>query len=132
MEEKKEFVERKRWAFLGLPFTFTVYSVGEEYLTINKGFLNKVEDDCYMYKITDVKLQRSLGERLFGTGTVVCYSSDVTDQKIELKHVKHSKELKDYILDMSEKARLRRRTMNVQNIGADVADLDGDGIPDDM
>lgn len=132
MADRGDFVERKRWGFFGLPFTFTVYSIGEEYLTIDKGLINKTEDDCYIYKITDVKLQRSLTERWFGTGTVICYSSDVTDQKIVLQHIKRSKEIKDYILEVSEKARLRRRTMNVQNIGVDVADLNGDGIPDDI
>lgn len=132
MAERGDYIERKRWGFFGLPFTFTVYSIGEEYLTIDKGLINKTEDDCYIYKITDVKLQRSMFERWFGTGTVICYSSDATDQKIVLEHIKRSKEIKDYILEVSEKARLRRRTMNVQNIGVDVADIDGDGIPDNI
>ena len=35
-----QFVERKRWLFLGLPFTFTKYTVKEDVLTINKGFFN--------------------------------------------------------------------------------------------
>ena len=132
MAERGDYIERKRWGFFGLPFTFTVYSIGEEYLTIDKGLINKTEDDCYIYKITDVKLQRSMFERWFGTGTVICYCSDATDQKIVLEHIKRSKEIKDYILEVSEKARLRRRTMNVQNIGVDVADIDGDGIPDNI
>ena len=29
-----EFVERKRWLFLGLPFTFTKYIIKEKILTI--------------------------------------------------------------------------------------------------
>ena len=132
MADRGDYIERKRWGFFGLPFTFTVYSIGEEYLTIDKGLINKTEDDCYIYKITDVKLQRSMFERWFGTGTIICYSSDATDQKIVLQHIKRSKEIKDYILEASEKARLRRRTMNVQNIGVDVADIDGDGIPDNI
>ena len=46
-----EFVERKRWLFLGLPFTFTKYIIKENVLTIDSGFFKKVENDCYMYKI---------------------------------------------------------------------------------
>ena len=89
--------ERKRWIFLGLPFTFTVYKVGEEILTVDKGFFTKFEEDCYIYKIQDVKLRTSIGERIFGLGTVVCYTGDTTDQVLELKHIKHSKVVKDYI-----------------------------------
>ena len=40
-----EFVERKRWLFLGLPFTFTKYSIKENTLTIESGFFKKVEND---------------------------------------------------------------------------------------
>ncbi len=127
--------ERKRWIFLGLPFTFTVYKVGEEILTVDKGFFTKLEDDCYIYKIQDVKLRTSIGERIFGLGTVVCYTGDTTDQVLELKHIKNSKVVKDYILSQSETMRLKRRTINMQNIGVDaqnLMDADGDGIPDSV
>ena len=64
-----EFVERKRWLFLGLPFTFTKYIIKENVLTIDSGFFKKVENDCYMYKIQDVELNASLMERAFGLGS---------------------------------------------------------------
>ncbi len=67
-----EFKEKKRWVFLGLPLTFTTYTIKEEVLTINEGFLNQRENDCYMYKIQDVTLNSSLMERIFGLGTIVC------------------------------------------------------------
>ena len=38
------FRQRKRWVFLGLPFTFTKYHIKEECVTINKGFFNKIEN----------------------------------------------------------------------------------------
>ena len=79
-----EFVERKRWVFFGLPFTFTKYIVKEECLTINRGFLNKVENDCYMYKVQDVQLRTSLWERMAGLGTVVCYTGDNTNPTLGL------------------------------------------------
>ncbi|MCR4652027.1 MAG: PH domain-containing protein [Lachnospiraceae bacterium] len=119
------FRERKRWLFFGLPFTFTVYTIGEDLITTDKGFFNTVEDDCYMYKVTDVQLQRSLFERIVGLGTVVCMTGDVTDSCLKLVHIKHAKEIKDYIIKASEEARIRRRTVNMLDIGAgDMADLD--------
>ena len=123
-----ELKEKKRWLFFGLPFTFTTYTVKENVLTVNSGFLKKVESDCYMYKIQDVELVSTLFERMFGLGTVICYTGDTTDPKLPLTHIKNARAVKDFILEMSEAARLKRRTVNTLNIGADVTDLDGDGI----
>ena len=36
-----EFTERKRWLFLGLPFTFTKYHIKEDMLTIDSGLLKR-------------------------------------------------------------------------------------------
>lgn len=119
-----KYTARKRWLFFGLPFTFTVYNVGDDLLTIDSGFVSQEENDCYMYKITDAKLTRSLFERIFKLGTVTCYTGDTTDKVIVLKHIKDSVEIKDYIVKASEAARLRRRTVNMQNITASADDLD--------
>lgn len=86
-----EFVERKRWLFFGLPFTFTKYIVKENTITIDSGLLKKIENDCYMYKVQDVELVSSLTERIFGLGTVICYTGDTTHPKLELVHIKDRK-----------------------------------------
>ena len=124
-ESRKEYVERKRWLFLGLPFTFTKYTVTDEVITINDGLLNTKENDCYLYKVQDVELQVSLAERIFKLGTVACYTGDNTHPQLYLSHIKHAKEIKNYILKASEEARRRRRTLNTLNIdAADIDDID--------
>ena len=66
-------------------------------------------------------------QRWSGLGDVVCYTGDTTDRELVLKNIKHSKEVKNYILKNSEVARLRRRTLNTLNIGAgEMADDDMD------
>ena len=125
-----EFVERKRWVFLGLPFTFTKYTIKENVITINSGLINKMENDCYMYKVQDVELTTSLMERMFGLGTVVCFTGDTTHSKLVLTHIKNAREVKNFILEYSEQARMKRRTLNTLDIGAGAIDLDGDGMPD--
>ena len=119
---QKMYKERKCWVFFGLPFTFTKYTVTDEVITINEGFLSTKENDCYLYKVQDVELHTSLGERIFGLGTVACYTGDNTHPQLYLTHIHHAKEIKDYILKASEEARRRRRTLNTLNI--DAADID--------
>ena len=117
-QDETAFVERKRWLFFGLPFTFTKYTISQNYLTINHGLINTTEDDCYMYKIQDVKLMTSLFERLFGLSTLVCYTGDITTPELRLIHIRHGKEIKAFLLEASETARIKRRTLSTMDISA--------------
>lgn len=120
-----EFVEKKRWLFLGLPFTFTRYMIKEDMITVDTGVFTKVENDCYMYKVQDVEHTASIWERMAGLGTIVCYTGDTTHPKLLIEHIRNSKAIKEFILKESEEARLKRRTVNMLDIGSgEVEDID--------
>lgn len=120
-----EFVERKRWLFLGLPFTFTKYKIREDMITVDAGLLKTVENDCYMYKVQDVQHSASLAEKIFRLGTVTCFTGDTTHPQLVLEHIRNSKVVKDFILEQSEQARLKRRTVNMLDIGTgELPDMD--------
>lgn len=120
-----EFVEKKRWLFLGLPFTFTKYMIKEDMITVDTGVFTKVENDCYMYKVQDVEHTASIWERMAGLGTIVCYTGDTTHPKLLIEHIRNSKQIKEFILKESEKARLKRRTVNMLDIGSgEIGDID--------
>ena len=111
-----KYKERKRILFLGLPWTFTVYTVSEDMINMKRGLLRTLEDDCYMYKVTDVQMETSFMERLCGVATVICYTGDNTSPTLKLIHVRHAHDIKEYILKTSEEARMKRRTLNTMSL----------------
>ena len=114
-----QFIEKKRILLFGLPWTFTRYTIKDDMITIDSGFLNKEENDCYMYKVQDVRLKLSFLERIMGLGTIECFTGDSTNPTLQLTHIKNSKVVKDFILQASEEARRKRRTLNTLDISAD-------------
>ena len=113
--------EKKRSLLFGLPLSFTTYRIEEEKVNIRKGLLRTVEDDTLMYRIQDVKLLTGFWERIFRLGTVVCYSNDVTDPMLELKHIRRAREIKDYILKTSENERRKVRTLHTMDLDTDAS-----------
>lgn len=119
-----KFIERKRLLFLGLPWTFTKYYIEEESITIKRGLLTLVEDDTYMYKVQDVRMVRSLLERIFGLSTIICYTGDVTDKELRLVHIKNGAAIKKFISEASERERRKKRTLHTMDIDGGISDID--------
>lgn len=109
-KSEKSFIwqDRKRTLF-GLPWSFTRYFLGEDKLLIEKGLLSRNEEEIRLYRIMDITLKRSFGERIFGLGTIHCCSGDKTAPEFDLARIKNSKEVKEKLSDLVESERERRR-----------------------
>ncbi len=73
--ERAEVLWKDRKRVLGMPLSFTRYEVTADRLILHRGFFNSVTDEVLLYRIMDIRLARSLGQKLFGVGTVTLISS---------------------------------------------------------
>lgn len=122
--------DRKR-PFLGLPWSFTVYKLDAEKLFVKTGVLNLTEDEIRLYRIKDITLKQSLGQRILGIGTLHCCSSDATMKEFDIKHIKKPREVRDLISRMVEEERLKKRVRNLEHMDDD-ADSDSDEYDEEL
>ena len=127
--------DRKR-TFLGLPLSFTKYMLNEDRLFVEKGFLNSVLDEESLYRVRDVRVTRSLWQKLFKLGTVTVYSTDASNGETVLESIKDPIEVKEEIVRLVEESRkrhnIRASEMLMSTNPENLCDHDGDGIPDDL
>lgn len=116
--------DRKRTIF-GLPWSFTKYRLTKEKLLIETGVLSRQEEEVRLYRIMDVTLKRSLGERLFGLGTIHCCSADRSTPEFDIRRIKKSADIKNMLSDMIEAERMEKRIAGREFMG-DGDDFDGD------
>ncbi len=113
MGSSKEYLwqDKKRTLF-GLPLSFTKYRLDRERLYIEKGFFTKKEDEVRLYRILDLSVTRTLGQRIFGLGTIRCCSADKTLGDFEILSVKKPREVKELISENVERERTEKRVSN--------------------
>ena len=117
---------RKRIKFFGLPWTFTVYRLTEDRLLIKRGFFTTHEDEVRLYRILDISLKRTLLQKIFGLGSIICHSSDKTMGDFEIVNIKHSYDVKNLLSDLVEKERMSKRVTNREFMVDDECDFDSD------
>lgn len=120
--------DRKR--YLGLPLSFTRYSLSEDRLFLSVGFLNIKDEEVLLYRVRDINTSRTLWQRLFGVGTVTVISSDKTQPTFVLKNVKDPIVVKELIHDQVEAMKIRRRVRVGEIMASGYAEDDDELDPD--
>ncbi len=105
--EKTLWTDRKR--ILGMPLSFTRYALSEDRLFVSTGFLNLHDEEILLYRVRDISMSRTLGQRMFGVGTIIVTSSDKSSPVLEIKNVKAPATVKELIHDRVEEMKIQRR-----------------------
>jgi len=154
MEKNKTFEEfeassvlwhdRKR--ILGMPLSFTVYEVDDSRFTTRKGFFRTETDEILLYRILDLKLVRTFGQKLCGVGSITLYSADQSNNTFVIKNIKKPEQVWKFLSRIVERERAAKGITGREIVGAagmlhdtpeqaEIAgqifsDINGDGIPD--
>ena len=104
--------DRKR--YFGLPISFTTYKLVEKpgfwvKLFVGTGILSKHEEETHVYKIDDISVHQTLGQRIFGCGTIRLWCQDASDSYMSLVSVKNPYRLRDLFSEIIETERSKKR-----------------------
>ena len=117
--ESIDYLWKDRKRFLGMPLSFTRYRLSEDRLFCETGFLNVKSDEVLLYRVRDLRLTMSLGQRVFGVGTVCVVSSDKSIPHLDLKNVKDPRTVKELIHKNVEAAKDKRRMRATELLGGE-------------
>lgn len=108
--------DKKR--YFGLPISFTTYSFDNNRLYIKKGLFNTTEDEILLYRILDVTIKRTLGQKIFGVGSIILNTADQTSPVLEIKNVKNSDRVRKALSTIVEKERDEKRVLGKEMFGS--------------
>ena len=139
-----ELLWKGRKCILGMPISFTAYQVDRDRLTCKKGFFKTEVDELLLYRVLDIKLSRTLGQKLLGVGTITLYCADRTHNIFKLENVQRPESIRVFLSKLVEYERTSKGLVGKEIYGVSGApmaegvpippppyvDIDGDGIPD--
>lgn len=115
----EEIIWKDRKHFMWFPFSFTKYELTEDRLYSQTGFLNTHYDELLLYRILDICLERSLPQKIFGTGTITLKVKADSDPVICLENIKTPLIVKRELSDLVEEARRKTHIVGKEFYGGD-------------
>lgn len=77
-----------------------------------------------MYRVLDIKVKRTLGDKIFGMGTIILYTADKTDAELHIQNIKNPREVRDLLSKMVEEERIRLDVVGREMVGTAGEDID--------
>ena len=81
---------------------------------IGRGILSRTIDQAELIRIDDVRIHKSLLNRMTGVGSVELFSTDASDRQVTIWGVQKPEELAESIRDQMR--RLRQRSLFVESL----------------
>lgn len=117
MAKMKDYIWKDRRHVMWFPFSFTKYCIKNDRLYIDKGFFSTVSEELLLYRIVDITLTRSFGQKFFGTGTIQLAAKGDKDVIIELENIKRPKAVKEMLSSLVENVRYEKRVIGSELYG---------------
>ena len=127
----KQYIWHDRKRYLGLPLSFTRYAISEDRLFLSQGFLSIKDEEILLYRVRDISMSRSLGQRIFGVGSITVSSSDQSQPTLLIKNIKKPVAVKELLHNQVEENKIRRR-VRFSEIAGNLSDKDDGDDWDDF
>ena len=115
--EKEVILWKDRKRILGLPISFTRYEASKDRMTMRRGFFRTETEEILIYRIMDIRLVRTFGQKLCGVGTITLISSDKTTPTLELKNIRRSDKVRRFLSNLIEQQRSLRGIVGSELLG---------------
>lgn len=122
---------KDRKHFLWFPFSLTKYEVKNDRLYTQCGLFSTTYDELLLYRVTDIRLKRTLGQKLCGTGTIILSAKVEREREVLLVNVKKPKQIKNLLSTTIEESRNRKNVVGKEFYSAAHHDMPPMGPPDD-
>ena len=112
-------------------YFYEVYNLQEK-AVVETGLLVTKENEILHYRILDMEYSRSLIQKMFGLGTITLHSQDVTSPSLVIKNIKHSREFKDTLSELTEQEKQRLSVRRGEVVGGMPHPTHSPHMPDDF
>ncbi len=103
--------------------SFSKYRLTSSRFYQQHGLLKTHYDETPLYKIIDICLERSLGQKIFGTGTITLVTKADSQPRITLRNIKHPLQVKDLLIKTIEEERERKHVIGKEFYGEHTSSL---------
>ena len=109
-------MEKTLWSgrthHLGLPLSTIKYTLSPTRLFLQRGLFTTVTEELNLFRVRDMRVTRTLSDKLFGTGTITLFSSDRSTPQLDMKHIKKPMEVKEMMAALVAEERNKRRPLS--------------------
>jgi len=90
------------------------YQVSADRIEYSRGIFNKQVDNIDMFRVVDLKLRRSLIDRILGIGSIELITNDKTNPTFEFEKIRNCRKLYDIVKKVSLEADAARGVIHVE------------------